>query len=372
MSLNNLPEVVFVDADAEKVESAVIASYENITGRTLAKGDPVRLLLLTFANIIILLMNCINETGKQNLLRYAEGSKLDHLGALLGVKRIAAKPATTTMRITLSSIMATNVIIPEGTRFTADGKIYFALDETMIISAGQSYAEGTATCTVTGIDGNDFVAGQIKTLVDPVAYVADVTNITKSEGGADVEADESYREAIHIAPESFSVAGPIGAYEYFAKRASATISDVAVSSPNPGEVDVRVLLEGGVIPGEEMLRAVEEVLSDKNVRPLTDLVSVQTPDIVNYDIDITYYIDEDSESQESAIRAKVETAVTDFALWEKSKIGRDVNPSELIRRILVAGAKRVEVRSPAYSQLDATQVAVENSVTAEYGGVESA
>ena len=63
------------------------------------------------------------------------------------------------------------------------------------------------------------IAGQLKTLVDPVPYVASVANITTSEGGADAQTDDSYREDIHGAPERFSTAGPDGAYIYHAKRA---------------------------------------------------------------------------------------------------------------------------------------------------------
>ena len=37
--LDNLADIVFVDADADEVESSVIGRYEAITGRTLAKGD---------------------------------------------------------------------------------------------------------------------------------------------------------------------------------------------------------------------------------------------------------------------------------------------------------------------------------------------
>ena len=83
--LKSLPDIVFADADASKVESYILSEYEKITGRSLAKGDPVRLFLLTITAVIVLLLNKINETGKQNLLRYATGNNLDHLGALVGV-----------------------------------------------------------------------------------------------------------------------------------------------------------------------------------------------------------------------------------------------------------------------------------------------
>lgn len=370
MSLNNLPDIEFVDTDAAAVEATIINKYEKVTGRALQRGDPVRLFLLTIANVIVLLKNQLNETGKQNLLRYAEGDKLDHLGALLGVERIAATPAMTTMRVTLSEAMGYNITIPAGTRFTPDGQVFFALDNALVIAAGKTYGDGSATCTETGTIGNGFVTGQIKTLVDPVAYVASVANTTKSEGGAAIEEDDSYREAIHIAPESFSNAGPIGAYQFYAQHASALISDVAVSSPTPGAVDVRVLLYGGALPGEEMLQIVSDALNDRSVRPLTDNVTVQAPTVASYNVNLTYYIDVEDISQETAIRNKVTAAVNDFVLWTKSKIGRDINPSRLIQMVVAAGAKRVTVTSPAFTVLTPTQLGVAGTVTVQYGGTE--
>lgn len=370
MELNSLPEIVFVDADKDKVEAVVLGEYETITGRTLARGDPVRLFLLTIANIIILQMNAINETGKQNLLRYAKGDNLDHLGVFMGVDRTPAAAARTTMKITLSAARDTSTVIPEGTRFTAGDNLFFALTADVLIPAGETEGEGEALCQTAGPIGNGYTAGVLSTLVDPVPYVSAVENTTTSEGGADVQDDDSYREDIHIAPESFSVAGPAGAYEYFAKRASALITDVSVTSPSPGEVEVRPLLEGGEIPGEELLDAVSEVLSDDSVRPLTDHVTVLAPEKKEYAVKFTYYISRDNQAQAESIRQAVETAAQDFIAWEKEKLGRDINPSELIARVVKAGAKRVEVESPVYMKLDGTQVAVADTCTAEYGGLE--
>ena len=370
--LKSLPEIVFVDADASKVESYILSGYENITGRSLAKGDPVRLFLLTNAAVIILLLNKINETGKQNLLRYANGNNLDHLGALVGVERIPATAAVTTMQVTLSAELGNSTIIPAGTRFTAGDNVFFALDSTMIIKAGKTSGTGSATCLETGPKGNGYIAGQLKTLVDPVPYVASVANITRSEGGADVQDDESYREDIHGAPERFSTAGPDGAYVYYAKRASAKIADVTVWSPSAGTVEVRPLLTGGELPGEELLNQVKETLDDKRVRPLTDKVTVLAPETVNYTIDVSYYIDHDNETQAVAIQGAVNKAVTDYVQWQKAKLGRDINPSELIARIMAAGAKRVTVTAPVYAKLMPTQVAICSNTKAELGGVEDA
>lgn len=370
--LKSLPEIVFVDADASKVESSILAEYESITGRSLAKGDPVRLFLLTNAAIIILLLNKINETGKQNLLRYATGNNLDHLGALIGVERIAATAAVTTMQVTLSAELGTSTVIPAGTRFTAGDNVFFALDAPLLIPAGQTSGTGSATCLETGAVGNGYIAGQLTTLVDPVPYVASVSNITTSEGGAAIQDDDSYREDIHGAPEQFSTAGPDGAYMYHAKRASSKITDVAVWSPSPGTVEVRPLLEGGEVPGQELLNQVKDTLNDKRVRPLTDKVTVLAPEAVNYTVELTYYINRDDETQASAIQSAVSSAVAAYELWQKAKLGRDINPSELIARIMAAGAKRVAVTAPVFTKLEQTQVAICASTKVELGGIEDA
>lgn len=370
--LDNLADIVFVDADADEVESYVIGRYESITGRTLAKGDPVRLFLLTIAALIVLLLNKINETGKQNLLRYATGDNLDHLGALVGVERIAAKAAVTTMRVKLSAELQTATIIPAGTRFTAGDNVFFALDAPLVIGAGTTSAEGSATCLTKGELGNGYIAGQLKTLVDPVPYVDSVANITTSEGGAEVQDDDSYREDIRLAPEHFSTAGPDGAYIYHAKRASSKITDVTVWSPEAGKVEVRPLLAGGELPGEEMLQQVKATLNDKTVRPLTDNISVLAPEQVSYSIELTYYIASDNKAQATAIQNAVNVAVDDYELWQKSKLGRDINPSELIVRVMAAGAKRVAVTAPAFNATTDTQVAICSSKTVTLGGIEDA
>ena len=86
-----------------------------------------------------------------------------------------------------------------------------------------------AVCIQTGVSGNGFAAGQVNTLVNPIDGVTAV-NTTVPTGGAAEESDEAYRQRILLAPESFSVAGPVGAYEYFARRVSPAICDVHVGN----------------------------------------------------------------------------------------------------------------------------------------------
>ena len=369
MKVADLPNIDFVNVNADEVEAALFESYTNITGRTLAKADPIRLFILFIADVIVQIKNNTNDTGKMNLLKYATGDYLDNLAALLGVTRIEAKPATTTIQVDLSAAREIETIIPAGTRISAGGDLYFATDEALTITAGETTGTVGATCVVTGTAGNDFQAGEIATIVDPVAFVATMVNTTKSEGGSELETDDALRQRVFEAPEGFSCAGPAGAYAFFTKSLNSSIVDVAVSSPEPGVVQVVPLLTAGGIPGEEFLQEVEDALSADNVRPLTDNVTVVAPTVVDYDITATYYIENGMDA--TTVQNNVNAAISNFTEWEQSKLGRDIVPSRLIQYIMaVNGVKRVDVTSPVYAALDDGEVAKVDNISVTMGGGE--
>ena len=139
-------------------------------------------------------------------------------------------------------------------------------------------------------------------------------------------------------------------------------------SPAAGEVTVLFLLESG-IPADSDVTGMAEHLSAKTIRPLTDKLTVQAPTIVTYNLELAYYIDRADSAQASTIQTKVAAAIADYKIWQQA-IGRDINPSQLIRRVMDAGAKRVEVLQPAYTPVDPTTVAVIGTETVSYGGLE--
>ena len=369
--INNLPEIEFVDTSASSIESAVLTTYEALSDRKLYPGDPVRLFLESIAMLIVQQRTLIDFSAKQNLLAYSQNTYLDHIGVLVGVNRLSAAKAQVTLRFELSAAQLGVVIIPPGTRATVDGTINFATKSAANIPPGTLVAELAAECDTDGAVGNGFIPGQINVLVDPLPWVKSVSNTTTSQGGADVEKDEVYRERIRIAPESYSSAGPVGAYIAQAKKASALIEDISVNSPAAGAVEVCVLLKNGEIPGSDVLDLVDAACNARNVRPLTDNVAVIAPKAISYDIDITYYIAANMQTNALAIQEGVDKAVTDFILWQKTKLGRDINQSELISRVMQAGAKRVTINAPTYSVLASNQVAIAKNVRVVFGGVEN-
>ena len=331
----------------------------------------MRLFLESLAYVISVQNGLIDLAGKQNLLAYARGGHLDHLGAPMGVIRIQPQPARTTVRFGVDGALAFAVPIPVGSRAsTKDGNILFATAIEAEIPAGQTGVEVPAHCTSPGASGTGLVPGQITQLVDPLPYVAGVSNVTISSEGSDIEDDERLRERIRLAPESYTVAGSTGAYEARVLGVSADILAVAVDSPEPGVVDVRFVLTDGELPDAAMIALVSDSLSAETVRPLTDKVLVGAPDVVEYAVTGRWYALRADAALLSGVARAVERAVETYRIWQRSQPGRDINPSRLIALVQQAGAKRVELDAPLFTPLTATQVARETAVSLVFGGLE--
>lgn len=377
-AVKNAPDISFIDNKTiEDVRDEMVADYEEYmtkaTGQTvtLPRSSPHRGVLYAAALQIYQAFQYIDRAGKQSLLKYSYSDFLDNLGLLKGVTRSPATAAVTTLRFTVSAVRQVATAIPKGTRVSAGGSVYFATDEYAEIPAGGSTVDVPATCTDTGTEGNDLAAGDLTTMVDPLPYVASVTNTTATEGGADVESDDDLAERIYLAPGAYSAAGPEDGYLFHAKQFNPSIGDVvATSNQAAGTVDIVFIMSDGKTPGTEMINGLKEYLNGKTRRPMTDLVNVSAPAEVTYTVDLTYYINRSDSARAVAIQEAVQTAVDDYLTWQRT-IGRDINPSKLVALVMAAGAKRVTVTAPTYTTVDAIKVsALSGSPTISYGGLE--
>ena len=365
------PEISFVNTDTDTLVNALVKSYEKFTGRTLYPADPVQKFILWIADIIIQERILIDESAKQNVPRYAQGVYLDSLAEIFkDAYRLQPQAAATTFRFYLSTALPYQHLIPIGTRIAVDGNIVFETTEILYIDAGKQSGDVPAICQQVGEIGNGFVPGQITQLVDVFPYYDRVENITVSAGGAEQETDSAFYERMRESMESFSTAGPSGAYIYHAKTASPLVADVAALSPTPGVADIRVLLRDGELPTEEVLQEVQAQLSADKVRPLCDFVQVSAPDAVPLNIDATYYIPKPSQNSAAVITADVEKAVQDYIRWQTEKMGRDINPSVFVSYLMKTGIKRVVVRQPEYTVVPESEVAALNQCNVSSGGVE--
>ncbi|HGC2348837.1 TPA: baseplate J/gp47 family protein, partial [Escherichia coli] len=91
-----------------------------------------------------------------------------------------------------------------------------------------------------------------------------------------MESDTSLRLRAQSAWDGLSVAGPSGAYEYFARSASGLVRDARAISPSPATVTVSILsADGDGTAGEALLNTVRTALNAENVRPVADRLTVQ-------------------------------------------------------------------------------------------------
>ena len=372
-----LPDINFVDTNAEANLNRIVQGYEAASGRTLGQADPIMVFLKSIAYENLLLRNAIDFTGKQNLLYYATGDYQDHLGYLLDVERNEPKRALTTLRFTLASPQPSNIIIPLNTK-VSDGNYTFQTTEVTQIVAGQLTVDVGAESVISGDETNNISIDRINQFIDVIPYIEKVSNLTDTSGGANTESDDSYKKRIALAPSSFSVAGPYEAYKFWALTANQNIIDVAVVNKEErtqdiqyaGVVEVYPLIKSGQPATVEILGQVLEILSNKKVRPLTDKVETLAPIQVDYTIDLKYYIHTDDGANANIIQSKVSNAVQDFIKWQYEKLGRDINPSELTRLIVNAGAKRVDIISPIFTALDEFEIGNNISVNIVFDGFE--
>jgi len=406
----------FAQDDARAIADKLKDFYEAVRrssgepGYRLPLGAPERLLQLAQASILGQVNHDIDKTGKGNLLYFADDETAEYIGDLYGErgKRLKASYAMTTVRYSLSVNRTVRTPIGKGKRITADNKIFFATTKAVEIPAGELYVDVEARCLTAGVDGNGFAAGDIKNMVDLIPLVTSAVNITPSNGGAEKESLDAYKERLRLLPESFSVAGPDGAYEFWARSANSGIVDAKVWMPEldmesftaflepwgitnasefyealnnyyresgtgPGNVDVTVLMRNGELPSQEVLDQVQETLSDKTRRPLTDYVHVIPPEPVEFGISARYWIEAERATEAASIIDAVNTAVGDYIAWQKSKLGLDIIPDRLHKLIMDCGVKRVVITEPVFSVLKSHEVAQFNGAKSIiYEGLEDA
>lgn len=158
------------------------------------------------------------------------------------------------------------------------------------------------------------------------------------------EADSAYRRRIQLSPEGYSTAGPSEAYRYHALSAHPDVKDAIASSPSPGAVDVVILskLARGSAP-PALVSAVLGVLSDESVRPLTDLVTVRSAEVVTYRIEAALII---GEGPDAAVLRDAAVAESELLATARHGLGRSVPLSAIYAALHRPGVEEVRLTHP--------------------------
>lgn len=326
--MTKLPEPNFIERNPDNITKEWIELYEQKSGKVLQPAQIERLMVDVGAYRETVLRMKIQETAKQNLLSYAPLEILELIGEPLGVTKLLANSAKTTLKFSVEKPLDFDFRISKGTEVeTKDGLFIFQTTSNVILKTGELSVEVESVCETAGAGGNNYIIGSINNLITPLSYISTVENTTISSGGADDEAADSLRERIRQAPEKFSNAGSRGAYRYHTLSAHQSITDVAIKSPTPGVVNIYPLTSLGN-PTKEVLDIVQAYLSDDKIRPLTDLVQVLSPEEKIFTIKATLYLYKDAD-QESVLKT-IEEKLKEYKKTLSEKLGKNVIRTQII------------------------------------------
>ncbi len=368
----------FVSTDTEALQAQMIVAYERICGVTVQPASPERLFIQWVASIILQERQLLNYAGNQNIPSRAVGENLDALAELFYMReRPEAQPAVCTVRFYISAAQEQAVLVPFGTRVSdSSNTLIWETEADAYIPAGETHIDLPLRCQTAGAVGNGWAAGQLNVCIDLFAYYSRCENITESAGRRDRATDEEFFELLRASQDAYSTAGARGAYIYHAKKVSPEIADVVANSPTPGVVKLYVLTAAGEPAGVELKAQVLAACNPDEVRAFTDLVSVADPETVSYNVDLTYYLSEESQVKAADVQKAVEEAVRQYIAWQCGRLGRDINPSYLHGLLMQTGIKRAVIAEPVYTSLrdgrqaenSVPQVAAVGTVSIKSGG----
>lgn len=176
-----------------------------------------------------------------------------------------------------------------------------------------------------------------------------------------MESNDSLRERAQMAWEGLSTAGPRNSYIIHARAADGRVGDATAESPSPAVVVVTVqalLGDGSADPA--LLATVMAYLSDEDRRPVADRLTVQTAQIIRYQINATLYLITSGPESEP-ILAAAEKRLLAF-VHQRRRLGMEVSESAVHAALHVEGVRKValeswqDIRATAYQAPFCTSV----------------
>ncbi|RMO08990.1 Phage baseplate assembly protein J [Pseudomonas cichorii] len=157
-----------------------------------------------------------------------------------------------------------------------------------------------------------------------------------------MEDDDALRERIQLVYEGLTTAGPRNSYILHARNASGLVGDATAESPSPAVVVVTVLaLDGNGAAEPELLEQVRLALSDDDVRPVGDRLTVQSAEVLPYRIDAVIHMAGTGPENEAALvegKARLQAWIN-----PRRRLGVEVARSAIDAQLHIAGVSRVEL-----------------------------
>ena len=178
------------------------------------------------------------------------------------------------------------------------------------------------------------------------------------------EDDEALILRALMAWDGLSVAGPTGAYEYFALSADGKVADAKGSSPAPAEALVTILsTEGDGTADATLIANVTQALSHEDTRPVADRLSVQSAGILHYTITAQLHISSQGAEADVILQAARDQLAT--FINPRRRIGVEVPRSAIDAALHVQGVRKVDLIGWADIAPSPTQAAYCTGFTVE-------
>ncbi len=344
--MNKLPEPNFIERNPDTITKEWVELYEKKSGKVLQPAQIERLMVDVGAYRETVLRMKIQEVAKQNLLSYAPLDILEHIGEPLGVRKLLKNCSFTILQFSLDEPLDFDFRIKKGTEVESkDGLYVFQTTEDAVLKKGELSVSAESICETPGSGANNYILGSINNLITPLDYISTVENTTVSSGGADDEEADSLRERIRQAPEKFSNAGSRGAYRYHTLSAHQSVTDVAITSPSPGVVNIYPLTKDGN-PSPEIIKIIQKYLSDDKIRPLTDFVEVLSPEKISFSIKAKILLYKDAD--ETSVMKTIGSKMQEYKVQLSEKLGKDVVQTQIISILnSVYGVFKVVLETPS-------------------------
>lgn len=180
------------------------------------------------------------------------------------------------------------------------GKVLFPAQAEMLLLKTLAYREMLLRVGLNDAARQNLLAYARGVMLD---FLGELLSVVRLAG----ETDDALRSRIRLAPNQYSTAGSVGAYQFHARSADASIIDVAVLSPAPVQVRVYPLCSTG-LPSAAILDAVTAKCSPRDVRPLTDQLTVLAPTQVDFAIDAQVTLLAKAQSESALTAANIRLA----------------------------------------------------------------
>lgn len=299
--------VRFVDPDFKSNLNTLVIGYKSGTitiddtaGITLQPDDIEHDVLVACAAGITQYQHLINDVANNNFLQFMTGTQLDLYGNAHSLPRLGAQKALTTVRFTFTEpLLNTKTIFQNTAVYNSVGTATYTFytDESVIITAGQTFYDIDCSAETEGTSYNNLAAGYLDTLSTAIPFVDNVANTIITTNGADIEDDIRYKIRLQLA-DAKPAAGSEDAFKLLALSVSTELVDCvsrdANSGASPGNVDVYILkrdvadhLDHNIVDYAAVRTLVMNELNQTHNRPLNTIVNVYPPSAMPFTMTVS-------------------------------------------------------------------------------------